>query len=58
MSDQDPPGDDDGFTPRPLMGRAFWALLLLALVCVLAGIAVATLAPRLTTAEPAAASRT
>lgn len=45
--DADPP-------PRPLLGLGFWLILGLSLVCVLAGVAIATLAPRLL--RPAAAT--
>jgi hypothetical protein len=42
------PGDpDDEFQPRPLITARFWALMIFAAVCVLAGIAVAVLGPRL-----------
>ena len=53
MSGEGPP--DDEFRPRPLMGRGFWALMVFALVCVIAGIAVATLGPRLLAGDPAVA---
>ena len=39
--------DDDEPPPRPLLGPAFWALMIFAALCVAAGIAVATLGPRL-----------
>ncbi len=42
MSDPDP----DDYQPRPLMGRMFWVMLALSVVCVGAGAAVAILAPR------------
>ena len=45
MSAQYP--DPDDYRPRPLMGRAFWLLLVFAFVCVVAGAGVAMLAPRL-----------
>jgi hypothetical protein len=41
---QDP--DPDDYQPKPLMGRAFWLLLVFAFVCVVAGAAVAMLGPR------------
>ncbi|MBY0397542.1 MAG: hypothetical protein K2X91_13895 [Thermoleophilia bacterium] len=42
-----PPDDDDGYEPRPLMGRTFWIMLALSVVCVVAGAAVAWLLPAL-----------
>ena len=42
MSDPEP----DDHEPRPLMGRMFWIMLALSVVCVLAGVGVAALAPR------------
>jgi len=50
MNGEGPP--DDEFRPRPLMGRGFWVLMVFALVCVIAGIAVATLGPRLSPPAP------
>ena len=38
---------DDEPPLRPLMGPVFWLLLAFAALCVIAGIAVATLGPRL-----------
>lgn len=38
---------DDNWRPRPLMGRAFWIMLVLGFVCVVAGAAVAWLLPGL-----------
>lgn len=43
MGDPDP----DDWQPKPLMGRTFWVMLVLGFVCVLAGIGVAALIPRL-----------
>ena len=37
---------DDDWQPKPLMGRMFWVMLALSVVCVLAGVGVAMLAPR------------
>jgi hypothetical protein len=48
------PGSGDDPPPRPLLGLGFWLILILSLVCVLAGVAIATLAPRLL--RPAAAT--
>jgi hypothetical protein len=45
--DSDPPDDPDDDRPRPLLGPTFWALIAFGLLCVLAGAAVALLAPRL-----------
>jgi hypothetical protein len=42
VSDPDP----DDWQPKPLMGRMFWIMLALSVVCVAAGAAVALLAPR------------
>jgi hypothetical protein len=38
------PPDD---RPRPLLGIGFWVVMILALACVLGGVAVATLGPTL-----------
>jgi hypothetical protein len=38
--------DPDDWRPKPLMGRMFWTMLALSVVCVAAGAAVALLAPR------------
>ena len=38
--------DPDDWQPKPLMGRMFWIMLALSVVCVAAGAAVALLAPR------------
>jgi len=48
------PEPDPEPPPRPLLGPGFWLVLVLSLVCVLAGLALATLAPRLL--RPAAAT--
>lgn len=55
MSPREPdlPHDPAEHRPKPLMGWTFWAMLFFAMVCVLAGAAVAFLAPRLLTAPPA-----
>ena len=44
--------DDDGWQPKPLMGRTFWIMLALGLVCVVAGAGVAWLLPQLLPATP------
>lgn len=40
------PKDPAEYRPRPLMGLGFWALMALCVLCVLAGVGVAFLAPR------------
>ncbi len=42
-----PNDPEDDFKPIPLITARFWVLLIFAGVCVLAGIAVAVLGPRL-----------
>ena len=42
-----PPDPDDDWQPKPLMGRMFWVMLALGLVCVAAGAAVAWLLPHI-----------
>ena len=52
----DPGAGRDADPPRrPLLGPVFWIVLVLSLVCVLAGAVLATLGPRLL--RPAAATR-
>ena len=41
----DRPSAEEG--PRPLLGFGFWLTLAISLLCVLAGVAVAVLGPRL-----------
>ena len=41
-----PSDPDDDFKPRPLLTARFWALMIFAALCVLAGIGVAVLGPR------------
>ncbi|MDB5475563.1 MAG: hypothetical protein JWP49_1074, partial [Phenylobacterium sp.] len=48
------PRDPAEYRPRPLMGLGFWAAIAFVLVGVLAGVAVAVLAPRLWAQRPAA----
>jgi len=48
----DLPRDPADYRPRPLMGLGFWALIAFGVLCVLAGVGVATLAPRLLPASP------
>lgn len=47
MEPPEPPDDLPDDRPKPLMGPLFWAMLALGAVCILAGVAVAALAPRL-----------
>lgn len=49
----DRPKDPAAYRPRPLLGLGFWALLAFALVCILAGIAIADFGPRLLAHRPA-----
>jgi hypothetical protein len=42
-----PPDPEEDERPRPLLGPMFWALIAFGLLCVLAGAAIALLAPRL-----------
>jgi hypothetical protein len=63
------PKDPAAYRPRPVLGLTIWAMLAFGLLCILAGVAIADLGPRLfaakstskapaeaaTTAEPAAA---
>jgi hypothetical protein len=46
------PRDPAEYRPKPLLGVGFWALIALSVLCVLAGAAVATLAPKLLPARP------
>jgi hypothetical protein len=48
----DPPKDPAAYRPRPLLGLGFWGLLAFALVCILAGIAIAEFGPRLLAHRP------
>jgi hypothetical protein len=45
------PQDGADAHPRPLMGATFWAMIALLLICVLAGVAVAVLVPRVLAPE-------
>ena len=40
------PKDPAEYRPRPLMGATFWAMIALMLLCVLAGVAIAVVVPR------------
>src|SRR6185503_11754943 len=59
-SDITAPKDPADYRPKPLLGPTFWAMIALCVLCVLAGVAVATVLPRLlagpTPAPHAAAS--
>ena len=54
------PRDPADYRPRALLGPSFWALLMFGLVCILAGVALAILGPKLraqrTAARPAEAA--
>ena len=41
------PKDPAAYRPRPLLGVTFWAMIAFAVLCVLAGVAIANLGPRL-----------
>jgi hypothetical protein len=41
------PKDPADYRPRPLLGPSFWAMIALAVVCILAGIGIALLGPKL-----------
>ena len=58
MSSREPdlPKDPAEYRPRPLMGVTYWAMIAFALLCVLAGVGVASLAPRLLPVRPAPAA--
>lgn len=53
-ADVSAPKDPAEYRPRPLMGVSFWAMLVFGLVCVAAGMAVATFAPKYFANRPAA----
>jgi hypothetical protein len=48
------PKDPAEYRPRPLLGLGFWAMIVFGVICVLAGVGVALLAPRLLPARPSA----
>lgn len=48
------PKDPAEYRPKPLLGAAFWAMIALMLLCVLAGVAVATVVPKVFASRPAA----
>jgi hypothetical protein len=55
MSADEPdlPKDPADYRPKPLMGVGFWALIAFGVLCVLAGVGVAVLGPKLLPAKPA-----
>lgn len=48
------PRDPAAYRPKRLLGVTFWAMLALCFLCVLAGVAIALLAPKLLSSRPAA----
>ena len=56
MTEPDLSRDPAEHRPKPLLGPTFWAMIALSVVCVLAGAAVAFLAPQLLGAPPASAA--
>ena len=50
------PKDPAEYRPRALLGVSFWAMMVFGLVCVLAGVGIAVLAPRIWAQRPAARS--
>jgi hypothetical protein len=51
-AEPDPPRDPAQYRTRSLMGPSFWAVTAFGVLCVLAGVGVAVLGPRLLPAEP------
>jgi hypothetical protein len=47
------PMDPAEYRPRPLLGVTFWAMIAFGVVCVLAGVALATYGPKLLAGKPA-----
>ena len=56
MSPSEPnlPRDPAAYRPKPLLGVGFWVMVAFGLLCVLAGVAVTLLGPRLLSAKPEA----
>jgi hypothetical protein len=52
VSDPEPPRDPADYRTPKLMGPSFWAVTAFGVLCVLAGVGVAVLGPRLLPAEP------
>jgi hypothetical protein len=48
------PKDPAEYRPKPLMGATFWAMIALMLLCVIAGVAIAVVVPRVFAPKPAA----
>ena len=51
-SDTPAPKDPVAWRPRPLLGASFWAMIAFAVLCVLAGVAIASFGPRLLLPRP------
>jgi hypothetical protein len=49
-----PPKDPAEYRPKPLMGATFWAMIALMLLCVVAGVAIAVVVPKVFGPKPAA----
>src|SRR6185503_1848719 len=52
-SDISAPKDPAAYRPKPLLGATFWAMIALCVLCVLAGVAVASFRPRWLAPRPA-----
>jgi hypothetical protein len=52
------PKDPAAYRPKPLLGVTFWAMIVLMLLCVLAGVAIADFGPKLFASKPPAAGTT
>jgi hypothetical protein len=50
------PKDPADYRPKPLLGVTFWAMMALMLLCVLAGVAIASFGPRWLSSRPSARS--
>ena len=51
------PKDPAAYRPRPLLGASFWAMIAFAVLCVLAGVAIANFGPSLLLPKPATGTR-
>jgi len=49
----DMPPDPTAYRPKPLLGATFWAMVAFAVLCVLAGVAIASFGPRWLAGKPA-----
>ncbi len=56
-SDTPAPKDPAAWRPRPLLGASFWAMIAFAVLCVLAGVAIASFGPRLLLPKPSTGVR-